>query len=339
MARFSGVSAGTVPASVNSLVATTLPKLQKSVVDNFFNATPLLMWLKEKGRTKPWNGGDTMEVPLLIQDNPMGGAYLAWQPMDIRPPRGVTTAIYSLAHYRIPIAYSRIMAAANRGESQVVNLIQTLKDQAELSLRKVINTDLWGTTANAVKINALPVMLEELASPTQTAVVGGISKSAYASWWFHPYKSIASTATGIMSAIRQLYMQAGDGSDFPDLFVCDDYTYTNLEDKLQTAVRFVNPDAIDWGFENVVYKGMTIMYDKSINDDGANSDGDGTGYMLNTKYVNLYIGTDANFRVVPTEYDLKQDAFVGAILVDLQLCISQMRKQAVLQGGAYAAAC
>ena len=68
MARFSGVAAGTVPANTNVLVSTTLPKLQRQIVDQFFEATPFFFWIREKNRTKPWEGGDTLEVPLLYGD-------------------------------------------------------------------------------------------------------------------------------------------------------------------------------------------------------------------------------------------------------------------------------
>lgn len=339
MARFSGVAGGTVPANTNVLVSTTLPKLQKTVVDQFFSATPFLWFIREKNRVKPWEGGDTLEIPLMFNENVMAKDYQTYETMDLKPPEGITTSIWGMVHYRVPIMYSRSMAAANRGASAIVDLIGTLRDQARLSLSKYINTDLFVESGfSTTKINSIYHLVEENTAASQAQICGGIDKGTY-TWWRHQYKTIASASPGIMAAIRELYVNCGDGNDTPDLGLCDDYSYINLEDKLQTAVRFVNPRAVDWGFENVTYKGMTIFFDKSINDDAHDGDGDGTFFMLNTKYLNLYIGTDANFRIVPPEWDFKQDAFVGGILVDLQLVCSQMRRQGVLVGGAYAAAC
>jgi hypothetical protein len=232
------------------------------------------------------------------------------------------------------------MAAANRGDSAVLNLIQQLKTQAQMSITDELNTDLFRETTplTGTKINSMYYLLEENAQASQAQAPGGIIKSTY-TWWRHQYKTISSASAGIMSAIRELYMACSNGSDTPDLGLCDDYTYINLEDKLQTAVRFVNPRMVDFGFENVTYKGTTIMVDKTIADDDHNSDGDGTFFMINSKYLNLYIGTDANFRVVPTEYDFRQDAFLGGILVDLQTTCSNMARQGVLKGGAYSTAC
>ena len=190
MARFSGGAAGTVPASTNVLVATTLPKLQKQVVDNFFQATPFFWYIREKNRAKTWEGGDTLEIPVLYDENPMARAYQSYEVMDCKPPQGITTTIWSLAHYRVPLMYSRQTADANRGESQIVDLIDALKEQANLSLVRAINTDLFSESAQqATKINSLYHVIEENAATAQTNVVGGVSKSTY-SWWRHQHKAI-----------------------------------------------------------------------------------------------------------------------------------------------------
>ncbi len=339
MARFSGAATGTVPANTDVLVATTLPKLQKQVVDAFFEATPFFWYMRQKNRTASWDGGDTLEIPILYDENPMARAYQSYEVMDVKPPQGITVSLWSLAHYRVPIMYARQTANANRGQSQIVNLIDTLKEQANLSLVKCINSDLFSESSqNPIEINSMFHMLEENAATAQSQIVGGIAKGTY-DWWRHQYKAINDTATGIISAFRELHMNCSNGADKPDLALCDDYTYINLEDKLQTAVRFVNPDAIDFGFENVSYKGVTIMFDKSIADDDHDANGDGTLFMLNTKYVKLFIGSDANFKILAPEYDKWQDSYVGVILVDLQTVCQNPKRLGVLNGGAFADAC
>ena len=337
-ARISGVAGGTVPANTNVLIATTLPKLQKQVTDAFFTATPFFWYLRQKNRTSSWDGGDTMEMQILYDKNPMARAYESYEVMDVKPPQGITVSIWALSHYRVPLMYARQTAAANRGKAQIVNLIDTLKDQARLSLVDAINTDLFASSQEATKINSMYFMLEENAQASQAEAPGGISKSSY-SWWRHQYVAITDTATGITQGFRELHMACSNGSDKPDLALCDDWTYMNMERKLETAVRYVNPDAIDFGFENISYKGVTIMFDKSIGDDGHNSNGDGTLFMLNTEYLKLFIGSDAPFRFLQPEYDKWQDAYVGVLLVDLQTCCRHMARQGVLNGGAYWSAC
>lgn len=347
MGRFSStvLAAGTIPANVNSLIATTLPKVQPDIVDNFFTATPFFWWMREKGRTMTYDGGDSIEIPVMFDENPYAKAYEPYEVMDVAPPQGIGTTWWRMAHYRVPIMYSRNTAVANRGESAVVNLITALKEQAQLSLVKAVNTDLFSETAatNTTKeINSMYTIIEEAASGSQDNIPGGVSKSAY-SWWENQFLAITSATQdaglGIVPGIRQLHMACSNGADTPDLALCDDYTYINLENNLSTNVRFVNPRAVEFGFENLTYKGMTVMFDKSIPDDSHDADTDGTLFMINTKYLKLVLGSDANFRVIAPEYDKYQDAFVGAILADLQVTCSNMARQGVLNGGAWASAC
>ena len=338
MARFSGVSDGTVPANTNSLVATTLPKLQRSIIDQFFNATPFFKWIRKKGRARVWDGGDTMEIPLLFKDPGMAKAYASYEPLDAKPPEGITTAIYAKSKYRVPLLYSRSMMAANAGESQIVDLVQGLRDQARKSLVRKINADLWSETAQDPKeIGGIYKLLEENVAASQTAICGGIDKATY-TWWRHQYGTACSASAaaglGILSKFRKLHMACAKGDERPDLSVCDDATFCNIEDKL-TSVRFVNPDSIDWGFDTISYKGVNIMHDETINSDSEDGDGDGSLFLLNTDFLTLYFGKDANFKIIAPEYDKKQDCYLGVTLVDLQLVCSHMRRQGVLVGGAY----
>ena len=337
MPRFASsvVSAGTLPANINALIATTLPKVAPSIADNFFNATPFFWWMKDKGRTTVYDGGESIELPLMYDENPNAKAYDNYEVMDATPPQGIGTSVWKMAHYRVPIMYARSTAAANKGDSAVVNLIDALKQQAELSLTKCINTDLFTTsrTVNNKLVYSMYQLIDETASASQTLVIGGISRNTY-TWWKNQYVTAISASATIDNAIRSLFSQCSDGAEHPDLGLCDDITYWRLEAKLSTAVRYVNQRAADFGFTNMTYRGMTIMEDKSVLSDGGDADGDGTLFMINSKYLKPYIGSDANFKVIPPEYEKWQDAYVGAILVDLQVCGNNFRRQGVAKGTA-----
>src|SRR5574340_410826 len=138
MPRFASsvVASGTIPANVNALIATTLPKVAPSIADNFFNATPFFWWMKDKGRMTVYDGGESIELPIMYDENPNAKAYDNYEVMDATPPQGIGTSVWKMAHYRVPIMYARSTAAANKGDSAVVNLIDALKQQAELSLTK-----------------------------------------------------------------------------------------------------------------------------------------------------------------------------------------------------------
>ena len=342
MPRFpsSAISGGTLPTEVNALIASTLPKIAPAIADNVFNATPFLWFMRQKGRVKPWDGGESIEEPIMYDKNPYARAYTNYEVMDAGPPQGIGTSVWSMAHYRVPIMYSRNSAAANSGQAQVLSLIQSLRQQAELSLVDAINTDFTDeiSSQDSTKINSIFFVVEANAKGSQSFAPGGISKSTY-SWWRNQYRVLSSTNQGILKNLRQIYVDCANGNDTPDLAVCDDMTYVNLETKIAENQRFVNEDAARVGFENFTYKGMTIFYDKALPNDDGDGSGDGSMFLVNTKYLKLYIGTDANFRVVQPEYDRWQDAYVGVILVDIQLVCNNCKRQGCLEGGAYYTDC
>lgn len=342
MPRFSSavVAAGTIPANINALIATTLPKVQPSIVDNFFQATPYFWWMKDKGRAAVYDGGESIEIPIMYDENPNAKAYDAYEVMDATPPQGIATTVWKMAHYRVPIMYSRTTAAANKGDSAVVNLIDALKQQAELSLTRCINTDLFTTsrTVNNKLIYSMYQIVDATATSASNLIIGGISRTTY-TWWKNKWASIATAAgsSGLADAVRNLYSQCSDGSDHPDLGLADAETYWHLESKLATSIRFVNQRAAEFGFDNMTYQGMTIMQDKAIS--ATLIEGGGAMFLLNTKYSKLHIGSDANFKIITPEYEKWQDAYVGAILVDIQQTCSNCRRNGVIQGGAHLAAC
>lgn len=338
MPRFASsvVSAGTIPANVNALIATTLPKVASSIADNFFNATPFFWWMKDKGRMTVYDGGESIELPIMYDENPNAKAYDSYEVMDATPPQGIGTSVWKMAHYRVPIMYARSTAAANKGDSAVVNLIDALKQQAELSLTKCINANLFSTSRtvdNKLIYSMYQLIDETSASASQNLVIGGISRGTY-TWWKNKYVTAISASHTVDNCVRALYSDCSDGSDHPDLGLCDDMTYWRLEAKLATSIRYVNQRAAEFGFSNMTYQGVTIMVDKSILSDGGDDAGDGSLFLINSKYLKPYIGSDANFRVIPPEYEKWQDAYVGAILVDIQVAGNNFRRQGVIQGTA-----
>ena len=319
--------------NVNALIATTLPKVRPSIVDNFFDATPFMKFMRAKNRTFRWRGGATMEQPILYDENPYAKAYDPYEVLDVGPPQGFGTTVWKLATYRVPITYSRRAKAANSGKEAVVDMIQGFKDQAQRSLVNAINDDLMQETSSWTTKEIIPLnyMLEEAEIGSQSSVIGGIDKADYSSnalsevWQNQYYNMDGGTAPQGLNAIRKVFYACSKGNDSPDIAICDTDSYMNLEDAIYEKVRFVNPgNTVDWGFENIPYKGCTFFFDKSLDDWSQ-----GNTFFMNSKYLKLAIG-DADFEVHPPKWDQSQDAYVGVIMVDLQLVCSNLSRQGVL---------
>jgi len=322
------ITTGNLPAQTNALVALTLPKVQPKVVDAFFKATPFFWWMRDRGRVFTVDGGDSFEFPIMYDQNPYARAYQPYEVTDVGPPQGFTNAVYVLAHYRVPILYSRSAVARNRGDAQIVNFVDAIMEQARRSLVNAMNEDLWRTSdlGNTTKLYSMTEMIYEGTQANNTRVIGGIKASDY-DWWANKYLDKTSY-TDLVEAIDALWIEVSNGAETPDLALCDTATYRKLETALREDRRFVNARAIDFGFDNIAYKRMTIMYDKSI------SSSNGVFYMINSDFLKLAIGSDANFRVIAPEYVRDIDAYEGLILVDAQVVTSNRQRLGVLGNAA-----
>lgn len=78
-------------ANVDSLLATTLSSIQKTLADNIFTRYPLLYWLKEKNKVV-LSGGATIVQPLMYAVNSTAKPYNAYDILDTTPQDGLTSA-------------------------------------------------------------------------------------------------------------------------------------------------------------------------------------------------------------------------------------------------------
>lgn len=347
MPRFTDASIGkgTVLSSQNALLASTLPKLSSDIADQVFTDLPFFFFLKNKNKVKPWDSGESLEVPLMYKKNQYAAAYDDYELMDAGPPSGFGNAVYMRAKYRVPIMYSATTLSANSGRAQIYNLIDKLKMQATKSLEAVINDDLMrqdGTNdTDSKRITGLNYIIEcnTKGDGSQNNTVGGILKSTLSSddyWWDNQYKDIStsiSDADGVLSALRENVVACTDGNDSPDLGLCDSTSYLEIESEAFSKRRFVNADMADAGFANVVYNGCTYTYDKNINDwVTGDSVGDGYTFHINSDHLYIAVCTDRNFQVIPPQYDLNQDCYLGAVITHMQLISDKNSALGVVKG-------
>jgi hypothetical protein len=335
MPRFADIATGGIIANQNALVASTLPKLSSEVADNVFNNLPFFMWIRSKNRVKPWDTGESMEVPLMYGTNEYAGAYDDYELLDTGPPSGFGNAIFMRAKYRVPILYAATTLSANSGRAQIYNLIENLKMQAQKSLEKVMNDDLMradGTNDNDSKrLTNIAYMIED--KTAQDHIVGGISKSTN-EWWRNQYTGSSSSGDAdVLDTLRTNVVACTDGNDAPDLGLCDSTSFLKIESLAFDKRRFVNAAAANLGFQNIVYNGVTYMFDKNLDDICMTSSVEGgITFHINSDHMYVAVCTDRNFQVIAPQYDVNQDCYLGAIIAHMQVIVDKMSCHGVVTG-------
>jgi hypothetical protein len=285
-----------VNSNFDTLTTTTLKNYRKTLEDNVFTANPLFYWLKEKNRMKVDNTGGTQIIcPLMYGKNSTAKSYSGYDVIDIIPQDGLSAAEYDWKQYAVGITISGIEEFKNQGEARMINLLETKIKQAELSLIDLMADDLFKATGS-VGANDL-VSIPQLVSADGTGTVGNIVAGTY-TWWKNYFVSGASTSVAYENIIPKSFdciLNASKGNDRPDVGICPSAVFLALESQLVKTINFIpqlkNMKAAEFGYDNYVVKGVTLMYDENCTAAQI--------FYLNTKYISLVTGAGKDFVSTP----------------------------------------
>jgi len=321
---------GTNLSSYNALLTTTLQKFQKQIVDNFSDATPTLWWLTQNDRKKFFDGGQSIEVPLMYAASQVQ-AFSGYDDLLTEPTEGIAPATFVAKKYQAPVVISRDHETDNMGESRVVSLLEAKVKQAEISFREQINSDIINngyTGALAARGTATPDplkitgMFDFLQDTNMTRAYGGIASTGN-TWWQNQFTNFAGAGAGTMiDAMRTIYLDCSRGADSPDLILAAQDSYEAYEGQLVTNQRFVNTLAADAGFESLMFRATTVLFDRDVPDD--------TLLFLNSNYINLNVHRDVDMTPTPFREAERQWVRFSRIMWKGELSCSNRARQGLL---------
>jgi len=350
----------------DSLLSTTLMAYRKTMVDNIFNDSAYLAYMRMTDSIKKQNGGERIAMPLMYGDNSTIKTVGGYEVLDTTPQEGITTAFYPWAEIAGTISIARKEERQNAGEGRLINLLEAKIKQAEMTMREKLNTDLlhgtlYGTAGSGTwvpevsaggNIGLLPLgyFLRQLnaTAPLVGGNVGNIDVSAEA-WWRHKTATLdsgtketgnsfaitVSTWAGLKYALYKMYMTCSKGSGgSPDLCVADQYSYEYYNNALDANVRYMNTKMADMGFDTIKLRGATMIWDEMVPDiDKAYAIGhaswDGSVFFLNTKFYNIIIDSETDIITTPFIEPENQTAKTAKVLFMGNAGVSNLRKQGV----------
>jgi len=327
-----------MPLSFNqpdSILSTTLANYQKTLQDNIYRANPLLFFLigkvpqtpmqdgvqgRTRGQLKVVDGGESIVVPLMYGKNTTAKPYSKYGVIDTSPQEGITSARYIWKQVAATITISGLEERSNAGsDTRVIDLLAGKTNQAEKALMEELETEMFSANGDGdLGVTGLRTLL------STTATTGGISPTGN-SWWVpQSNASVGSFAAGGLDAMRTLFNSASLGNDTPDFGITTQSVFEYYEKVLQPQERFNDSTMIDGGFQNLLFKGKPITFSQFCPS--------GTLYFLNSKYLNLFVHSDANMATTPFVKPTNQDAKTAQILFQGELTTSNRRLHAVAAG-------
>jgi hypothetical protein len=344
----------------DALLSTTLDAYVSggSMFDQIFKESAFLAALRRFEAVQKQNGGERIRAPLMYGDNSTVKSYSGYDMLDTTPQDGITTAFYEWKEIGGTISISRKEERQNSGEAQIIGLLQSKIQQAEMTMRETLNTQLIqgtvsGTTFvpgnDAKDLYPLGYFLrkDNTANPATGGNVGNIAASN--AWWRHhtavydsgskdtgnDFALSVSTWKGLTVGLKRLYNFCSRGSGgSPNLGVMDQTTFETYESALDEKVRYQDTKMADMGFDTIKLRGATLIWDELVpsidTGDVAGASGFvGTTFLLNTKFYKLIIDSQTDIVTTPFVEPENQTAKTAKILFMGNAAVSNLRKHGV----------
>lgn len=306
-------------ANVDSLLATTLSAVQKTLADNIFKRYPYFFYLRDKNKVTK-SGGASLIVPLMYAVNSTAKEYNGYDILDTTPQDGLTAAQYQWKQYSVSITISGREERQNSGKERIVSLLESKTKQAEMSLARQLDIDLWASTQNSSKLGALPVIVDN------TGTVGDVA-GASQTWWRSTDTASGSFAAQGLTDMTTLYntiLNESQGDGAPDLIVTTQSVHEFYEGSQRSQLRYSDNKLADAGFDNIKFKNAPIVFDTNVPS--------GALYMLRSDNLWLCVHSDANFKTTEFVKPANQDARTAQVLLQAEIITDNRRKLGRLTG-------
>lgn len=294
----------TANSNFDAILSTTLHHYIPKLEDNVFTARALTYFLTSKDRIKKISGGAKIIVPIVHEQNSTVASYSGYDTISTTAQTGISAAEYSWKQLAGTISINGLEEAQNRGEAEIIDLLEGKIMQTEETLSEKLNTMFFadGTGNSNKDWNGL----EHFIATTPTSgTVGGINRATAGNEFWRNY--VESTTKALTLAdMTTAYNSVSKGSDQPDFIITTQGLYEKYESLLQPQMRYSDPKVADGGFQNLLFKSAPVMFDTSSTA--------GMVYFLNSKYLKLYAHQDVWFKTTPFVKPENQDARYAQIL-------------------------
>lgn len=279
---------GAITAELNAITRRAfVPKM----VVQIYQAAPFLsLAMRNAQRAR----GGLSQVTVPVQGNPfVTFGWTGYSGAFPTPPvvPGANVASWNLSVGTTPIPLYGMESLIQSTEA-VIPLVKARMNDAKTVSVQAISGALFGSAgSNPLAMNGL---LDVYDDGTSVGTYGGISRTASTYWKSNKYStSITPSRTTMITRIMALTSLAGGES--PDFVIMSLSDWTTLMEDYMSAeqfdtnpgLKYGNDQAVNAGFRAVMLGNTPILADPFCPK--------GTAYLINSKYLALYLSEDANF--------------------------------------------
>jgi hypothetical protein len=293
-----------------------IPKL----VDNIYESSALLTMMREDGVVI--EGGSTIVQPVLFGKNTARGGYVGMEPHDVSDPETRTAPNYDYGDYYVSLVVSGQDERKVNGDNAVINLINTKMNEAELSMKDQLGTDIFTGSTYIIGLDTA------IAAGTYAGIAGGTY-----TWWQSGVDTTAHTAANMKDSTNAAYVHTlfrtawkncKHMGEKPNLIVTSQEVFDIYEQTLQANARYPmtarGKFMADAGFDILEFRGIPVVVDDYCADGT-----DSSCYFMNTKFSPLFYHPQNNFRLTPWKVPTNADGRIAQLYFSGQIGLTNRR--------------
>jgi hypothetical protein len=299
------------PDNVGQLLTSTHEKRgKKEIADAVFNRIPTFEYLNRKGKIM-LSGGASIVVGLEVASNTTAKFYDGYDLLDVTAQDNHTTAQYKWKQAAASVSISgRETDMQNRGDAVIHNLLKMKQDNAEKTLRNLINQKIHGASNTAKEIQSLVTLIDA------TSTIGDINSTANTYWQAEVKTGGVFAAQGIADW-RNLYNTLKNRQGNPDMLITTQTIFESYEATMTPQIRYESMTTGDARFKDLAFAGAAVRFDDQC--------ASGVTYFLDSDALQLYVHENRNFVYNGFVRPPDQDAKVSQFLVGLEVATSNRR--------------
>ena len=276
----SGLTFGTTSAPNNittyldSVFSTSIANYSKSLKDNIGASNAFLYDLLKGDMYQAADGGTYITEQLMYALAPMD-SYDGYDELSTQTTDGITQAQFEWRQLASPISYN--MKEVVQNQHKIIDLVDARINQSELGIREGwAQAFMWGAAASGGNIydpksnninsskSLDPIGRIIAYDPTVSRQVGGIDQSLQAWWRNKTATSTATTYSGYIYELENMYNNVALGTGGPCSHMLMDQVSYQLFIHAYFSVYKASPDALDFSYPFV---GKKFLNAKVIMDD------------------------------------------------------------------------
>lgn len=157
----------------SEITTTTLFNRSKKLADNVTKNNALLRRLSQKGKIKPFDGGQAIVQEIEYSENGTYKRYSGYDILNITPSDVFTAAQYPIAQAAAAVSISGLEMLQNSGKEKMIDLLESRIGNAERTMQNNLSNDCYsnGTADGGKQIGGLQLLVADV---NNAGVTGGM---------------------------------------------------------------------------------------------------------------------------------------------------------------------